>query len=256
MSAELALILLAVSGLPSFIQSFKVSLQHAWLPYLTVLHLEVNGQCRPIGTNNETAFNAVRDHRFYLNTAHPAPCSGTVREWRYCYYRPSNTDGQRYHVTWAVYRRMCSGNSTHYVAVPSSIHTEGRTRNQILNDGNFWCRDEDVTNFRIEAGDIVGACIYDPIDNDRDRRQLDIVGQTSGYSLMQMNDVSECGVNSIPSNISSSLLSTVNSRILHLNATITGLSKHAFLGFLNEWMHIYRHYIHTYHSPANYTVNN
>ena len=190
-----------------------------------MLHVEVNCQCRPIGTNNDTEFTAVRDHRFYLNTAHPAPCSGNIIRWRYCYYRPA-TNGERFRVTWAVYRRMGSGNDTHYIRVGSSLRTVGRRGDQIpsANEGNFWCREVNVrTDFQTEVGDIVGACIYDPQDNNRVRKQLDIVGQANGYSLIQMNDVSDCSDNSMPSNISSSQLSTIDSRILHLYATITSM---------------------------------
>ena len=188
-----------------------------------MLILDVNTQCSPIGTNNQTRFTAVTNHGFYLNTAYPAPCSGTVQKWRYCRYQPSDTNGNNYRATLAVYRRVGSGDEVRYERV-SSVFTASMGRRQIRSQ-RFSCHNLNVPDFTIEAGDYVGACIYDPIDNDRVRRQLDIVGQTSGYSLMQMNDVSECGDNSMPSNISSSLLSTVNSRILHLYATITGLSK-------------------------------
>ena len=41
--------------------------------------MEVNCQCTaPIGINSETAFTAYRNRRFYLNTADPAPCNGTI----------------------------------------------------------------------------------------------------------------------------------------------------------------------------------
>ena len=185
---------------------------------------KVDSQCGPIGTNNETAFTAVRRLRFYLNTAYPAPCSGTVTRWRHCYYRPDTT-GNRYWVTWAVYRRMGSGNATNYVMVDSSLRTVSRRNNQIPNSGGFWCRNQNIANdFNIEAGDVVAACIYDPVDsNGLVRKQLDIIGQVRGYSLMQMSDVSSCGSSSMPSVISSSQLSTVDSNLLHLYATITSM---------------------------------
>ena len=193
-----------------------------------MLHLEVDSQCRPIGTSNETAFTAARDLRFYLNTDYPAPCSGTITRWRYCYYRPNTNDSNRFQVTWAVYRRMGSGNDTHYVAVPSSVRAVTRRDNQIpqSSNDNLWCLNRNVTpnvTVAIVAGDVVGACIYDPGDSlSRGivRRQLDIVGQANGHSLMQINNVRGCSFNSVPSNISSSLLSKVNSRILHLYANI------------------------------------
>ena len=47
-----------------------------------------------------------------------------------------------------------------------------------------------VSNFPVNFGDVVGACIYDPQDgSNRVRKQLDIVGQANDHSLMQMNDI-------------------------------------------------------------------
>ena len=237
MSAEVSLILLALSGLFRINQGFFTlnSMQAITVNVYTatVLHLEVDSQCRPIGTNNETAFTAARDRRFYLNIDCPAPCNGTITSWRYCYYRPNTNDSNRYHVTWAVYRRMGSGNDTHYVAVPSSVRTAVRSGDQITsNNDSFSCLNQSVwpnVTVAIEAGDVVGACIYEPGDNADEnifRRQLDIVGQMNGYSLMQMKDIGECGFNSTPSNISSSLLSAIDSSVLHLYANIESRSIH------------------------------
>ena len=184
--------------------------------------MEMNCQvCTPIGTNNQRRFTAVRDSRFYLNTAHPAPCGGTINRWRYCYYRPSNTNDRDYRATFAVYRIVGTGDSISYKRV-SNVFTVSRNRNQIRSRA-FRCINFNVNGFTIEAGDFVAACVYDPADTNQVRRQLDIVGGTTGYSLMQMSDVSQCGDNSLPSNISNSQLSIVNSSILHLYATITSM---------------------------------
>ena len=224
----------------------------------TVLHAEVNCQCNPIGTTNSTEFSAVRNHSFYLNTAHPAPCSGTIDRWRYCYYRPA-TDGERFRVTWAVYRRMGSGIDTHYIRVDSSLRTVERRDSE----DDFWCLEENVRNFQIEVGNVVGACIYDPQDNRRVIKQLDIVGQANGYSLMQMNDVSDCSDRSMPSNISSSQLSSIDSRILHLYATITSifiiLYIYSIMCFLLTYKAFitFRSHIHSNHlSSYYYNVHN
>ena len=111
---------------------------------------------------------------------------------------------------------------SNYVIVESSRRAIQR---RIPESGDFWCRNLNLNMnaFDIEAGDLVGACIYDlPQTN---RKQMDIVGQANGYSLMQMSAGSqiECGDNSMPSSISSSQLSTIDSRILHLYATITSI---------------------------------
>ena len=222
----------------------------------------VNCQCSPIGTNNQTGSTAVRDHRLYLNTASPAPCSGTIKRWRFCFHRPVTQVGSdRYRVTWAVYRRVGSGNSTHYEIVRSSQRTT--TRND-PSSGNFWCRNENPPDFNIEAGDIVGACIYEP--RERNREQMDIVSEADGYSLMEMMVTNQCGKNLIPSTILSSQLSRVNSRILHLYAMIesmyivhnfTVMCAYSYVDFaLTKQLYIYicRSHIHSHH-PSSYTCN-
>ena len=195
---------------------------------LIVCH-EVNSLCSsPIGTDNETEFTTVRDHSFYLNTAHPAPCSGTITGWRYCYYRPSvlNEDIDVYRTSMAVYRKMLDEDSGSYTYERvSSIFSITEDINS--HESSFMCDILDVTDFTIEAGDVVGACIFDPIDSDvRFRNQLDIVGQVSGHSLLQMNDVSACasGLNRLPMTVSDNMLSTIDSRVLHLYADIISRS--------------------------------
>lgn len=186
-----------------------------------VLYVEVNCQCSPIGTNNETEFIPVKNHSFYLNTARPAPCSGTIQRWRYCYYRP-DTNADRFRVTVAVYRRMGSGNDTHYRKVESSQRVIQRRDDQIPSADNFWCRNLNNNNnrqFDIEIGDIVAACIYEPTQTNR--KQLDIVSEAIDHSLMQTSNENQCGDNMMPSSISGSQLSIVDSRLLHLSAIIT-----------------------------------
>ena len=67
---------------------------------------------------------------------------------------------------------------------------------------SFNCFNIRVSDFTIEAGDIVGGCVYDPTGTGS--RKLDIVGRNAaGYSLMQMDDESQCTQNSLPLSISS-----------------------------------------------------
>ena len=66
----------------------------------------------------------------------------------------------------------------------------------------------------------MGGCVYDPPGGGR---QLDIIGRNAaGYSLMQMDDESQCTQNSLPLSISSRQLFILNSRIVHVYASITG----------------------------------
>ena len=194
----------------------------------TVLHVKVNCQCTAqaavIGTNSDRAYTAERGRRFYLNTADPAPCSGTINGWRYCFYNPGNIrDNRIYNATFGVYRAVSIGNSVHYQRVSDALTTVSWHGDQITTSPNFKCYDISVNSFTIEAGNLVAACVYDPGEPRRSTRQLDIIGRNAvGYSLMQMNDVSGCSDISLPSDILSSQLSNINNRILHAYATIIG----------------------------------
>lgn len=186
-----------------------------------------------LGTDNESVFTAVRDHSFYLNTAHPALCSGTVTSWRYCYYSPpvvnESTLSVVYRTSFAVYRRMMDSSSgSHTYERVSGVFSIIVREESHNHNSSFECDILELdTNFTIEAGDIVGACIFDPIDNDnRLRKQLDIIGEASDYSLLHMSDVSECtvGLNRLPMTIANGMLTAVDSRVLHLYADIESKS--------------------------------
>lgn len=173
-----------------------------------------------VGTNNERAFTVERDERFYLNTAHPAPCDGTINSWRYCFYNPGGIrDDRIYSTTFAIYRAVDTG----YQRV-SNVTTVSWSGREIKNLGSqsFNCYNVSVNSFTIEAGDFVAACVYDPAGG---ARQLDVIGKNVAGYLMRTaeNDVSDCSENSLPSNVLSSRLSNRNSRILHLYATITSM---------------------------------
>ena len=190
-----------------------------------MLRVEVNcqGQCSSgIGSNNETELTAatVTTPSIYLNTDYPAPCSGTVTRWRLCFYRPvTHEDGDRYRLTLAVYRpmHMDSDNSTQYERVESSLRTF--TRIFPTQSSDFSCQNVDLDmakQFDIEADDIVGVCVFNPIQDARE--PMDIVSEASGYSLLQNSVSLPCRYNTTPSVILSSQLSRVESRLLHLSA--------------------------------------
>ena len=63
------------------------------------------------------------------------------------------------------------------------------------------------------------TAISPPPPGGDNRRQLDIVGETGGSSLLEMND-DMCTTTAIPSNIPTNQLSTRNNRRLHLFASI------------------------------------
>ena len=193
--------------------------------------VEVNcqSQCSPVGPNNEMEFTAaaVTPPSVYLNVDYPARCSGTVERWEFCFYRPAtHKQNDSYRLTFAVYRGNGSGNNTRYEIVGSSLHTI--TRRFGVESSNFSCQflDRNVGNlrqFNIEAGDIIGACIFDPTNPSIE--PMDAISAASGYSLMQDTQSvgTPCGFRQMPSTIPRSRLLTVNSRLLHLSAIVAGM---------------------------------
>ena len=207
----------------------------------TVLYLTSAQQerCGSIGNNNETAVTPSRAQLFYLNTANPAPCTGNITSWRVCYYGPDTVNRVgSYWATYAVYRRMGSGSSIRYVRV-SEIFRAIRTVADFtvtasvdgeIAQGGFNCYTDSIdvgdSPLTVQAGDILGTCVFDPdgdvvvFDNDVViRLPLDVVGEVSGESLLQMGTAG-CSRLDIPSDIPASQLSTLNSKRLHIYANI------------------------------------
>ena len=187
-----------------------------------------------IGNNNETEATPSRAELFYLDTANPADCTGNITSWRVCYYGPDNIESfGSYWATYAVYRRMGSGSSVRYVRVSEmfrAIRTvAGFIRLAAIVDGeitrgDFNCYNDSIdigdSPFTVESGDILGACVFDPEnDNLVNRLPLDVVGEASGRSLLQMG-TAECSMEIIPSDIAATQLSTLSSRRLHIYANI------------------------------------
>ena len=190
------------------------------------------GKCGSIGNSDQRELDGRTDRRFYLDINNPATCTGTVTSWRACYYGPDNARDGSYWATYAVYRRVGSGGNERYEQV-SQIFTAVRATSNLLGNGvvdgliqedNYVCYDDSIdagdSPVTIQAGDVLGACVFNPDNVDGDnRRQLDIVGETGGSSLLDMSD-SGCTTEAIPSNIPMNQLSTRNNRRLHLFANI------------------------------------
>ena len=198
--------------------------------------------CGPIGNSDETETTPLRNQRFYLNTADPAPCTGNITSWRVCYYGPDDVDNLSgsYWATYAVYRRTGSGDDVHYERVSEMFRAlrtierftdiDGTGVDGEILEGGFNCYNDSIDTgnspLTVQAGDILGACVFDPENIVRgtrvtlNRLQLDIVGDVSGQSLLQTTDTSECSTVAIPSNIPANQLSAQSSRRLHLYANI------------------------------------
>ena len=190
--------------------------------FLTVSLEEVNCQlCQNpiIGTDfNNTKPLKMMKPSFYLNTAHPAQCSGVGTSWRYCYHGKMDGNQKRmYYATLAVYRQT-SNDEREYTRV-SDIFTVSRSASQMVS--GFDCDTLTVPSFDIQVGDVIGACVFDPPEGNE--RQLDIVGEVKGHSLMEMEE-DGCSLDEIPQTISNNDLSLRNSRLLHVYANIGGKS--------------------------------
>ena len=147
---------------------------HSYVHTVLCLASAQQEQCGSIGNSNETAGTASRARMFHLDTANPASCTGNITSWRVCYYGPDSVDtAGSYWATYAVYRRMGSGNSDRYLRV-SEMFRALRTVARIIGDpivdgeiaqGGFNCYTDsiDVGNspLTIQAGDILGACVFD-----------------------------------------------------------------------------------------------
>ena len=194
--------------------------------------------CGPFGNSNaDVRVREVRQQRLYLDINNPAPCTGNITSWRVCYYGPENVHRVgSYWATYAVYRRMGSNSESddRYERV-SEMFSALRTVEQstvgypIVDgeiEGGFNCYedtvDAEISLVTVQSGDILGACVFDPNgDSSRVRRlPLNIVGEVSGESLLEMN-TNGCTRDDLPMSISANDLSSVSSRRMHLYANIS-----------------------------------
>ena len=178
--------------------------------------VSVQGQtCGVIGTDHENEdFDADRTHGFYLNTQDPAPCDGTVDKFKYCYFRHNSLGAiftDSFAFKFAVYRETSLGSyspvSETFIAVRESNIADA-----------FDCLIYPVSNqIQIQAGDVIGACIYDPPGG---RRETFVVGQHAGADRYLMTtSTPECDDSTLPDHVSS--LASVNSQVLLISADIS-----------------------------------
>ena len=146
-----------------------------------------------IGTNNTKRYEPDDDEyrtRLYLNTAMPASCSGTVRNWTFCYYVPS---GGRYQAQFAVYRRASNlGPTLQYFSIQPSARKYSITisvednNNESSSSNSQSSSDSDVdfqcavytpsTSIAVNRGDVIGVILSGD-------GRLDIVSNTGDSEL-------------------------------------------------------------------------
>ena len=193
----------------------------------------VSSQSCTIGNSDDSELTERTDRRFYLNVNNPATCNGTITNWTVCYYGRIVAVAS-YWATYAVYQKVDSGENERYEKV-SEMFTAVRTINgggDGFNQIGFNCYTDFIdvgdSPLTIHAGDVIGACVFDPQDAPFVRVELDIVGEVSsdqGESLMRSRGGSAgigntCTVDAIPSSIPNDALEIQDNRRLHIYANI------------------------------------
>ena len=196
-----------------------------------------------IGNTDEVAAKQSRDQFFYLDTDNPAKCAGSVTSWRVCYYHSSSDFNNMgaYWATYAVYRNQSDNTYMRVSEMFRAIRTAASVSDPQagtdgeINDG-FNCYNDTIdVPLIIQAGDILGACVFTPLNDIPHgviRLPLYVVSATSqeGQRLQQTVNTNRCSIDGIPSKISHSNLScSPHPRILHIHANIGKLASTRFV---------------------------
>ena len=191
--------------------------------------------CGTIGNSNDSELSENTQERFYLDINNEATCNGAVTSWTVCYYGPSEPRLSSYWATYAVCRRNNTANGEERYERVSGVLSAVRSTRSLINlpptdgqiqNGGFMCYNDSVNTsdspLTIQAGDIIGACVFDPQDGILFARQpLDIVDRMNGESLLQVDLPDDaCTMDAIPSSILRSDLQNRNNRRLHIYANI------------------------------------
>ena len=163
--------------------------------------------------------------RFYLNTQNPAPCSGNVTTWEYCYYSPDVT-AREYWASFGIYKLV----ESNYQLVSDKFRIIIPNNDSEIGSSSFTCRTFTTPSVTtIQQGDVVGACVHDVVRGSfgGTRAQINLAGRsTADYSLLEIpvnerdgtcNDGFDVAV---PGSVSTDDLSDSPSTILHLYALI------------------------------------
>ena len=177
-------------------------------------------QCGTVGHDLQSSQTRLTDLRFYLNSQNPAPCSGNVTTWRYCYYSPDVT-ATEYRAPFGIYRLDGSDyelvSEMFFITIPDDD----------IGSNSFTCRTFTAPVTAIQNGDVVGACVHDVIRGNfgGTRAHLNLAGgNANGYSV-QFADTSNSRCNrgvdvSVPNSVSQDVLLSLSSTVLHLYADI------------------------------------
>lgn len=185
-----------------------------------------------LGINHKRSdSDAQRDEFLYLNTINPSDCWGTIQRIDFCYYSPSislRSSNSVYQAVFGIYRSGLApdGSSVVYNLV-SDVHTIQRTQSEVDNDLDYddgeyddgdRCRNFDLLEpVRVNPGDILGACIFDPQESTI--HQLDIVRLTNDNDEILLRAATTgCSSTTLPLTVSD--FTMTGERIMHLYANI------------------------------------
>ena len=151
---------------------------------------------------------------FYLNTARPALCNGTIAQLYYCYHGFNSTRSTLYTATVALYRPESDRN---YTRISDTVNI---TISPLLT--GFNCESYHLdTEIEVQENDVIGACLYDADDNSS--RALRLVSRftENGYSMMTASVTAVgCSTGVLP-DVVGNLEPGSSKRILHIYAEIT-----------------------------------
>ena len=175
-------------------------------------------QCGTVGCELQEAQTKLTNLAFYLNTLNPAPCSGNVTTWEYCYYQP-DVDADEYMAPFGIYRL----NGSNYELI-SEMFLIIISEDDIGSD-SFTCQTITTPVAAIQEGDVVGTCVHDLDRDDNEQSSLNLAGRNArGYSVQFADTSSDrCNTDSqvtVPNLVSKGDLSPRNSTVLHLYANI------------------------------------
>jgi len=182
----------------------------------------------PGGTPDEPT---NRRNGLYLNTAQPALCSGYIHAITFCYFDDFNsllfslTD---YYVAAVIYRPSQDGAYIAVTETPITIRNSANRLRSMIPSGSSGCVTEELDNpVAIEAGDVIGVCSYDGVDDSNpftSLEPLDIIHSGNDDIVALRNQ--ECGPDETPQEISPSDIDNADatsSRTLFLSASISEL---------------------------------
>ena len=164
---------------------------------------------------NKTAVPS-RDQYFVLSTHDPASCSGSIKDYQFCYY--SSTDvvnsTQEGGFSFSIFRQNSSGDYHRvYEAIPVSADII------FSNTTQLYCSTMALPDMlSVKEGDVFGACISSV--------STTIVGnctELNPESFLHVVDNSECG-DSFPTILKNETLTRTEGLVLHLYTNIINSS--------------------------------